>query len=118
MKLSNSIYLPKIELPKKGLMSLNDSNEVCAALDELANLKISRGRQRKRDFQKFPALIVWGEQNSVSDKKGRYLRMETRQPYFATRVSSSEEQDRILKFGDYFKIKHEFRGHKMKRFGV
>ena len=118
MKLSNSKYLRSKELPKKGLLSLKNDDEVHAALDEMANLKFSRGRQKNREFDKFPVLIVWGEKRHFAYSKGGYLRTEIRQPYFTKTVSSSEEQDDILKFNDYFKLKHEFRGHKMKRFGV
>jgi hypothetical protein len=118
MKLSNSKYLPTWQLPKEGMLALNDINEVHAMLDELANLKISRGRQKNREFDRFPVLIVWGEKDYMTDKKGRFLREVTRQPYFTLTVNSSEAQSRILKFNDFFNLKHEFRGLRMKRFGV
>ena len=118
MRLSNSKYLPVKELPKKGLISLNNTDEVYAALDEMANLKFSRGRQKNKEFFSFPVLLVWGELHYEQDKRGRHTRTTTLQPYFATTVVSSEEQRDILNFGDYFKLKHEFRGHKMKRYGV
>ena len=97
------------DFPPQGCCQCANAEEadvLCEMLESAkyvnANQDLNRILSKKEEYLN----IIWKENR-------RYYRMNDSLEKF-----TSEIKDNEIKFEDYFKYKHEFRGHKLKKFGV
>ena len=95
-------------------MNVSDSNKIVSVISELKDMKYREDETVEDTFDiEDIECIKW----SISD--GEYEQRSEKEYWFSDDATNGISGNwKEVKFDEYFKLKHEYRGHNLKKFGI
>ena len=107
-------YMLKNLLPQRGIMEVHDKNQLLTLILMFEEKGYREGYRRdttrtwlEKDWEDLGVVFQWVVNREVGDKI-----------YVDSLDIMDIPDSELLQFDDYFELKPEFRGHKLKKFGV